>query len=120
MMTQYHITFNFNLFDIVTDRKQSVCNSVNRGGGGAWGVCFQACITGHMTRGICIKGACIQGDLHLGGLYQGIVCIQRGLSRTTLPPKYKWNTMGYGQQAGGTHPNRILSCLKQSNVLKST
>ena len=41
------------------------------------GVGFPACITGHMTRGVCIQW---DGGLHLGerGLHQGGVCIQGG------------------------------------------
>ena len=74
-----------------------------------WGVGFPACITGHMTRGICIQGGLPRGGLHLhpGGLHpRGIwktslglplggsasrgVCIQ-GVGQIPHPPRY----MGY-------------------------
>ena len=58
--------------------------------GGAGGVGFPACITGHMTGGSASGGVCIQG----GGL---------GTPRPS-------DTTGYGQRAGGTHPTGIHSC----------
>ena len=45
---------------------------------------FPTCITGHMTRGVCIQGG-----------FDG-------------PPP---STMGYGQQVGGMHPTGMHSCL---------
>ena len=68
---------------IFTARKRSlgqgnvfklVCHSVHRDGGG-----FPACITGHMTRAVCLQGVCIEGGLYLGGLPPG------GLGRTPPP-----------------------------------
>ena len=66
------------------------------GGGG-----FPACITGHMTRkGLHPgEGVCIQRGLHLG----------RGVW-ADLSPRDIWDTTGYGQQAGGTHPTGMLPC----------
>ena len=74
-----------------------VCHSVHN---------FPACITGPMTRRLCIQGwVCMQG-----------VCTQReSASRGSLHPRVGlhpgdsawgegWDTTGYGQQAGGTHP----------------
>ena len=54
-----------------------------------------------------------QGDLYPGGLHP---CIQgglhpgRGLGRPPPPPS---DTIGYGQQAGGTHPTGMHSCFKR-------
>ena len=74
------------------------------------GVGFLACITGHITRGVCIRGVCLHG-----GLPPGRVCIEGGLhpggvGQTPPPP---WDTMGYGQQAGGTHPTGICILVKK-------
>ena len=73
---------------------------------------FPAYITGHMTRGVCT-----QGDLNPAGESDSRreVCLQRGsasgeVGQTQYPPR----TMGYGQQAGGTHPAGMHSCLLQS------
>ena len=71
-----------------------VCHSVHGGGG------FPACITGLMTRGICIHEELHQGGLHLGAGGGG-----RGLGRPS------WDTMGYGQRAGSTRPTGMHSCL---------
>ena len=49
-----------------------------------------------------------QGDLHLGPLHPRGLCIQ-GVGQTS-PPQHTWDTTGYGQQAGGTHPTGMLSC----------
>ena len=83
--------------------------------GWGWGG-FPACITGHMTRGICL-----QAGLHPGGPPPGEGVLHlRGLCRRLPPglptgelgrhppsaPRY----MGYGQQAGGTHPTGMHSC----------
>ena len=91
-----------------------------------WGVGFPACITGHMTRGICIqgglprgrgegsasasRGSASKGDLEdlpgsasRGGLHPG------GLGRSLIP-RDTWDTMEYGQQAGSMHPTGMLSC----------
>ena len=79
------------------------------------------------------QGVCIRQGLHLGGLHpgegglhpgegvciqgrgsasRGGVCIQggsasRGVGQTT---PHSWNTTGYGQQGGGTHPTGMHSC----------
>ena len=65
------------------------------GGGGD----FPAYITGHMTKGVHPRGG-----LHPGGLHPGWVGQPPPHSRDT------WDTTGYGQQAGGTHPTRMYSC----------
>ena len=52
-----------------------------------WGVCFPACITGHMTRGlVCIQWVCIWGSASRG------VCSQGGLHLRGLadPQVYLW------------------------------
>ena len=41
-------------------------------------------------RGFCLQGVCIHGGLPPGG--------------------DTWDTMGYGQEAGGTHPTGMHSC----------
>ena len=80
-------------YSMFTARKRSLGQgnvlhlSVILFGGGGFG--FPACITGHM-----IWRVCIQGGLHFG----------RGW--VYLP----WDTTGYGQQAGGTHPTGVHSC----------
>ena len=48
--------------------------------------------------------------LHPGGLAALQVCLQVGFSRP-LNPQGTWDTMGYCQQAGGTHPTGMHSCL---------
>ena len=63
------------------------------------GVGFTACTTGHMTR----------GGLHPGGSAFMGVCVQGG-GQTPLP-RDTWDTTGYGQQAGGTHPTGMHSLL---------
>ena len=66
---------------------------------------------GSTSRGICIQEKSASGDLHLGGLYpwgsaSSGVCLQGGWA--DLPPR--WDTMGYSQQGGGTHPTGMHSC----------
>ena len=63
------------------------------GGGG-----FPACITGLMTRGICIHGG-VASRVFASG------CGGGGVGRPS------WDTMGYGQRAGSTHPTGMHSCL---------
>ena len=70
-----------------------------------WGVDFPAWITGHMTRGL------PPGSLRLEG-----GSVFRGLGRP--PPLDTWDTMGYGQQAGSTHPTGTHSCYLQQLLLK--
>ena len=82
---------------IFTTRKRSlgqgniftnICHSVPGWGGG-----FPTCITGHMTRGVCIQEGLhlgvglLPGSLHTGGLHPG------GLGRTPL--RDIWHTVGY-------------------------
>ena len=55
-----------------------------------------------MTRGVCIQ----RGWSVAGGGWSA----SRGELGTH--PRDTWDTMGYGQQAGGTHPTGILSCIK--------
>ena len=78
-----NITFNFNLFDIVTDRKESVCLSVQGGVGGGMG---RGCLfpsmhhrshdwggsasRGPASRGSTSKGSVSRGCLHPGGFEQ--------------------------------------------------
>ena len=50
------------------------------------GVGFPACITGHMTKGVCIWGAWADP-----------------------PPRDTWDTMEYGLQVGGMHPTGMHS-----------
>ena len=76
----------------------SVCHSCcPQGGGGG----FRACITGHMTREVCIQW----GSASRGGVY-----IYERLGRP--PPIGYYGAMGYGQQVGGTHSTGMHSCLK--------
>ena len=62
-----NITFNFNLFDIVTDRKQSVCHSVR--GGGVEGVFVSQHASQVTWPGGLHQGGLRPGDLHSGGLH---------------------------------------------------
>ena len=63
------------------------------------GVSFPACITGHITR----RG------LPLGRLSPG----------GQTPFRAPWDTMGYCQQAGGTHPTGMHSCSECDCIFKS-
>ena len=83
---------------IFTGRKRSlgqgnvftgVC--LSNGGG-----CFPACITGHMTRGSASEGSA-SSSVCIGGA-------------DPSAPQDAWETTGYGQQAGSTHPTGMLSC----------
>ena len=51
-----------------------------------------------VTTGICLQGGPASG--------WGVSCMG-GLGR---PPQNTWDTTGYGQQAGGTHPTGMNSC----------
>ena len=57
---------------------------------------------GSASRG---KGSASRGEvgLHLGGGRSA----SRGVRQT--PPRYTWDTTGYGQRAGGTHPTGMHS-----------
>ena len=83
------------------------------------GVCIQgglhpgesAC-GGSASRRVCIKRigqspprVCLQG----GWADTPKVCLQVWLGRL---PQETWDTMGYGQQVGGTHPTGMHSCFK--------
>ena len=87
----------------------------------SWGVCLPECITDHMP-----------GGLHSGGSASGLgegwhqsEFASRGWA--DLPYRQTWDTTGYGQQAGGTHPTGMLSsidgfyhtitCASSQNVL---
>ena len=70
--------------------------------GGGWLVGFPACITGHMTRGVCIQGRCWADPLHRG--------LSTGVGGWADHPRDTWDTTGYGQQVGGTYPTGMHSC----------
>ena len=87
------------------------------------GVGFTVCITGHMREGSASRWVCLQGGLHPGGsasrgvCLQG-VCLQGSASkegsaiRWVRPPtRDTCDTTRYSQQAGGTHPTGMFSCL---------
>ena len=73
--------------------------------------------------GVCLLGVCIQGGrgLHPGGrgsASRGLgstpshVCLWGGQADALLStPKNTWDTTGYDQQAGDTHPTGMHSCL---------
>ena len=85
---------------------------------------FLACIRGYMTN---VRGLPRGGGLPLGGglppggsasrevclqrgiCFRGSVCIQRGWVDHP-PPVCIWDTIGYGQQAGGTHSTGMHYC----------
>ena len=50
---------------------------------------------GGKAGGFASSGICIERDVHPGGLSR---------------PQNIWDTVGYGQQAGGTHPTGIHFC----------
>ena len=69
---------------------------------------------------------CIQGDLHPGGiLHPGGSASRRSAYRGNLhrggvcadTPCIQWDTMGYSQQVGGTHPPEMHSCLRKCSLL---
>ena len=62
---------------------------------------------GSASGGVYILGICIQGGLHLGGWQTP----KSGYGRGELgrPIRHTWDTMGYGQQSGGTHPTGMHS-----------
>ena len=75
--------------NIITARKRSleqgnvftpVCHSVHKGGGWLPSMHYRS-----HDQGVCIQGV-----------------------GQTLP--HTWDTVGYGQQVGGTHPTGMLSC----------
>ena len=82
----------------------SACHSFCRGGVG-----FPVCITGHMTRGSTSgrsasrRGICIRG----GG------SVSKGSGR---PP---WDTTGYSQWAGSTHPTGMHPCSFENSLQKN-
>ena len=89
-----------------------VCHSVH------WGVGFPACITGQMTRGVCIQGVLHQGGSASRGVCKpGGICIQgfciggsasRGIGQT--PKHYGIRSISGGSASrgfyirGGLHP----------------
>ena len=77
------------------------------GGRGLGGVGFPTCITGHMIRGLHLRGSAL-GGLHLGGLYLGTLHLE-GLYPgvwADSPP----DTTGCGEWVGSTHPTEMHSC----------
>ena len=73
------------------------CLSVHRGGGG-WLPSMH-----HSSHD--------QGGLHPGGGgWPDPPRSAYGEGDWAHPPRDIWDTMGYGQQAGGTHPTGMLSC----------
>ena len=99
------LSLHYNVQSLIfTARKRSlgqgnaftgICHSFCPEGGG-----FTACITGHMTGG----SASRRGTLGRppGPAYRG---------RGNPAPPETWDTTGYGQQAGGTHPTGMHSRL---------
>ena len=83
-----------------------------RGGAGGF---FPACITGYMSRDICLQGVCIQGNLHPGksaSKSEGVWI--RGCWANLL--RY----IGYGQQAGATHPAGMHFCyIRNKQIMRS-
>ena len=88
------------------------------------GVGLTACITdqggglyprGSASGGVCLWGVNIQGE---GGSTLREVSIQMGsaskgglhLGGVIDKPLYYWDTMGYNQQTGSTHPTGMHSC----------
>ena len=84
---------------VITARKRSlgqrnistgVCHFFcPRRGGGGGRIGFPACISGHMTRGVCLQGGFARGGW--------------------APPQDTCDTKGYSQQAGGTHSSGMHS-----------
>ena len=75
------------------------------------GVGFPACITDYMTTGSASKGVCIwEGSTSMGVYPPTVGSAYGGLGRP-LKTQDTWDTMGYGQQAGSTHPTGMHSCL---------
>ena len=69
------------------------------------GVGFPACITGHNWE----------------GLHPGRESASRGvcLKGVGQNPPPQLNTVGYGQQAGGTHPTGMHSCSETATVIET-
>ena len=91
---------------IVTARKRSL---------GKGNIFTSACHSfcphrGSVSRGVCLEGGSVSG----GASVSRVGCASRG-SSVDLPPS---DTMGYGQQAGGTHPTEINACLNLYFVMK--
>ena len=96
----------------------SLLLSAGRGWGGRVGL--PACITGHMTRRVCIRGGLHLGDLHPGGLHPGRgsasrkgICIQGGLHpgggvgvsiQGVCIQEEGWGSASKGSASGGLHP----------------
>ena len=68
------------------------------------------------------QGVCIQEDSHPGSMHQGGFASRSSAYRGSASgggsvghiSQDTWDTMGYGQQAGGMHPTRMFSCTKMS------
>ena len=64
--------------------------------------------------GVYIQGVCIWGGLPPEGSAsrRGLPPREvQGIQLGWADPRDTWDTTGYGQQAGGTHPTGIYSCL---------
>ena len=80
-------------------------------------VILSTCIQVTWAWGICLRGGGSAsregphpGSLRPEGLSPGGVCIH-GVGLDRSPPKDTWDTTGYSQQASGTHPTGMHSCL---------
>ena len=61
------------------------------------------------SRGVCIgEGGSLPTGV--GGLYLGGSASRVGFGQTPPPFRYTWDTTGYDQEAGGTHPTGMISC----------
>ena len=83
--------------------QSNVLTDVWLSGGGGWG--FPACITGHMTRGVCIQGA----GGSASGVGMGVCQAGCGGGRLGRPPPART------RKAGGMHPMLFfsISCILQ-------
>ena len=75
------------------------------------------------------SGGLPSGGLPPRGMPPGGVCIQEGLHQSKVPrsaygglgrpPRDTWDTTGYDQVAGGTHPIGMHSCLRLITVFSA-
>ena len=122
---------------VITDRKRSCwkimfswCLSVHRGDGYLWPCSFWGVgISGTRSFGegmfsrwwLCPWGGYVQGVMSRGRVLDYVkavdispwelICL-RGLVLIPSQIHGTWDTTGYDQQAGGTHPTGMLSCLQ--------
>ena len=76
----------------------------------------------HVCHSVHRGGSAFKGGLHWGGWADptGLPTggsASRGVNQT--PTRDTWDTMGYGQQAGGTHPTGMHSCSECDCIFKS-